>query len=296
MASPYARIGLDCVADCLAMDGYRVIRWQGPYARRFKFVASAIPDCDAAVIWNGLKPRYQSPVKTLKRKKIPFLVMEVGWYPQAGTYQIDSDGINVGASWVQTLLRQKSSMSSPVTLNQNGMDLLVIMQNDADSQITHFSPYFDRMSEFLRFLIGASYLPLRIRFHPRHPPGIRLKKLIRRHCDKLTVDRSPSLSSALDQALAVASVNSSSGVEAMDRQLPVLCFGESIYGVTGAVYRLNRDPEKTRHVTQELSQGRCDLDSALIQLVVSTIKSHQLPVEQIPKQIKPMIKSLVSGS
>jgi len=296
MASPYARAGLNCVAECLAMEGYQVTRWQGPYARRFKFVASTIPNCDAAVIWNGLKPRYQTPVKTLRRRKIPFLVMEVGWHPQKGTYQIDRDGINIGASWVKPLLTQNFATNSTVSLNPKGTDLLVIMQNDTDSQITHYSPHFDRMSEFLSFLIGASQLPLRVRFHPRHPPGFRLKMLIRRNHNKLTVDRSESLTSALGGALAVACVNSSSAVEAMERQLPVLCFGESIYGAIGAVYRLDRNPEKTRQVTRELSMGRCELDRGSIEAVISKIKSHQLTLDQIPKQVAPMMESLISSN
>lgn len=295
MASPYAGPGLDRVAASLRDEGYRVIRWQGPYARRFKFVASAIPKCDAAVIWNGLKSRYRTPVRTLQQRRIPFLVMEVGWHPQKGTYQIDCDGINVGASWVPPLLCRTFSQFTSIELNEQATDLLVVMQNDDDSQITHYSSYFSGMSDFLGFLTEASHLPLRVRFHPRHPPGFGVKRFIRRNQDKLTIDRSTSFSEALTRAVAVACVNSSAGVEAMERQFPVLCFGESIYRVPSAVYCLDKNREETARVTRELAGGRCELNRDAIDAVVSTIKSHQLTLDELPANVPPMIESLFTN-
>jgi hypothetical protein len=293
MASQYARAGLDRVAECLLEHGYIVIRWQGPYARRFKFVASAVPKCDAAVIWNGLKPRYRYPVKALQGRQIPFLVMEVGWHPQHWTYQLDSHGINCGASWVKDLLSRDFPRTSPIVIKQQASDLLVVMQNDGDSQISHYSPYFGRMSEFLGFLVEASHLPLRVRFHPRHPPGFGLRRLIRKHQHRLAIDHSPSFSEALVHAKAVACVNSSAGVEAMRLRVPVLCFGDSIYRVPGAVYCLDNNHAETNRVTRELSEGHCDLDDGAIEAVASTIESHQLSLEKLPLSVTAMIDSLL---
>ncbi len=293
MASQYARAGLNRVAEILSEEGYQVVRWQGPYARRFKFVASTIPPCDAAVIWNGLKPRYQLPVKTLRREKIPFLLMEVGWHPQKGTYQLDWQGINTDASWVSDLLQQKFPKQSPIQLSRLSSDLLVVMQNDADSQITHYSPHFKNMEAFLRFLIDVSKLPLRVRFHPRHPPGYGLRKLIRKNRHRLVIDQSNSLSAALDTAVAVACVNSSSAVEAMQRGVPVLCFGDAIYRVPDAVYCLSDDSNAVNQVTQSLLNGQCDLGIAAVEKVVSAIECHQLSLDELRIPLLRSIQSIL---
>ena len=212
------------------------------------------------------------------------MFVELGWHPQRGTFQIDPIGINSAASWVSQPL--VGSPDQPLQIKSSG-DLLVIMQDDADTQITHRSPYFLNMHQFVSHISEFSALPVRIRFHPRHQPSNEVVRFIADN--HIEIDRSATFYEALQSCRAVASVNSSSAVEAMANRIPVLCFGDAIYRHPGATYCLSSNGAMTRQATEQILIGESELFENLVTEMVDRILRKQLTIEQIPKQIPQLI-------
>jgi len=236
-----------------------------------------------AILFNGAHAKYRPVVERLRERGTPMLFVELGWHPQAGTIQVDPQGINADAAWVSQPLA--SIGRQPLRLQGN--DLLVALQHDRDTQITQHSPWFKNMLEFVEFVARASTMRVRLRKHPRHAADERLYAL----AEQLGCvwDMSPSFSAALEKCRAVACVNSSSGVEALSRGLPVLCYGKAIYRHAGAVYCLDDDPQATARVTEELRSGVCSVFEERVTEVLARIAEHQWRVEEMGARLPSLI-------
>ncbi|WP_425618639.1 hypothetical protein NA78x_002348 [Anatilimnocola sp. NA78] len=237
---------------------------------------------DLAFVWNGVKPRYLPSVRLLNQLGAKVVYVEHGWYPQAPTVQLDTVGVNVGASWSNKPLATRGR--TPLPVRPQG-DLLVLLQHDEDAQITEYSPWFANMAEFVEHVATHSTLPVRVRPHPRHPPSPALRQAVtsRGHA----WDTSPSLSAALETCRAVACVNSGSAIEAFTRRVPVLCFGESIYRHPGVVYCLDHEIEPLRMATNELAQGQSSLFVEAIEAILERVHANQFRITEL-NQVLPV--------
>ncbi len=275
---PNSREILDELAATCAHLGHDVRRWRGPLSGRVPF-SRRLPLCDVALLFNGAHHKYAKPVEQLRCWQTKLLFVELGWYPQLGTFQLDHQGINVAASWARQPLT--TTAHTPLPARSTG-DLLVLLQHDADTQITDHSPWFTDMHDFVLHLSQYSELPLRVRLHPRHPPSDRLLELLaeRRH----TIDDHSGLAHSLAKCRAVACVNSSAAVEALTQNTPVLCYGHAIYRHPRAVYCLTNDGDHTRQVTTQLANGQTEI---YIEPVREILQRNQ-----IGARLPPIIESL----
>jgi hypothetical protein len=285
---PNSRSILDELATTCSRLGHDVHRWRGPLSGRVPH-SRRLGRCDLAIIFNGAHHAYEKPIRKLRRWGTKLLFVELGWFPQLGTFQLDEQGINAAASWVNQPLVAAGLTKLPA---RPAGDLLVLLQDDFDTQITDHSPWFVDMYEFVEHLSQYSELPLCVRAHPRHPPSDRLVQLIaRRGC---RMDAGPNLSPALQECRAVACVNSSAAVEALTQRVPVLCYGRAIYRHEGAVYCLDNDGESTRRTTTSLAAGGSELYIESIGEVLERITAHQWRIEQIPNRLPAIVESFIS--
>jgi capsular polysaccharide biosynthesis protein len=291
---------LDRIAATCRHLGHDVVRWRGPLSGRVPYWRR-LAHCDLAILWNGSHPRYAPAVQTLRHRGTKLLFVELGWHPQRGTIQIDTQGINARASWAQatlttTLARSASegiAHRTPLSIRSRG-DLLVVLQLDRDTQITQLSPWFCNMRSFVEFVCQNSALPVRVRPHPRQ----QLDASFRQRVLQLggTWDNSPSFALALSSAKAVACINSSCGVEALAGGLPVLCYGQAIYRHPAAVHCLRDDPQATRDATSALASGTCPLFREAIEEVVDRILSHQWPVDEIHLRLPDLLRCTLAAT
>jgi Capsule polysaccharide biosynthesis protein len=269
--------------------GYQVTRWRGPLSGRIP-ESRWLPPCDLAIIFNGKHTTYQATRQVLQQRNTATLFVELGWYPQSGHYQLDSQGVNADASWANEPLPH--SKPEPLTLRDAG-DLLVLGQLNDDTQITAHSPWYRDLESFIRFLGTHAALPLRVRAHPLDPHRETLQQLARQL--GATWDISPNLTTALQTAKAVACINSSAAIEAMALGLPVLCFGDAIYRHQDLVYPLSNDADAVRAVTQELAAGRCELSASAMRAMVQRVQDHQWTPAQVPQRLAPLLELMLAN-
>ncbi len=287
--SPEAGAFLDSLAAACRQAGHRVQRWRGPRSGRVPHSRWMWPS-DLAILFNGTHQRYRPYHEQLDRWLAPRIYVELGWYPQQGQFQVDPHGINAAVSWAGQRLTAPCRTPLPVPPPDS---LLVVLQHDHDTQITHMSPWFGNMLAFVKHVAEHAALPLKLRKHPRHDLDPRLGKLAQEK--GLLWDDSPSLSAALETCKAVACVNSSSAVEALARRLPVLCFGKAMYRHPQAVLCLTDDGQQLASVTRQLARGRCDLFVESVDEMVERIVAKQWTLEDIPHRLPPLIDSLLTG-
>jgi hypothetical protein len=290
---PASGPALDRIAAVCRNLGHDTFRWRGPLSGRVPYWRRLF-DCDLAILWNGAHPRYQPAVAALQARGTQIVYVELGWHPQKGTIQIDTAGINARASWAAEPLRTTSR--TPLAVRQHG-DLLVVLQLDRDTQITQLSPHFGNMRSFVEFVSRHSALPVRLRAHPRQPAGTFDSRPLARgpQCGAAIWDDSPSLVAALAGAKAVATINSSCGVEALAAGLPVLCYGEAIYRHAGAVYCLTDDPQETLEATSQLAAGRCSLFREPMAELIARIAARQWQLDEIPKRLPKLLSRMLAG-
>ena len=284
---PAPALMLDALADTCRDLGHTVVRWRGPLSGRLPY-SRWLPACDLAILYNGSHRLYRPALARLAAFGAATLFVELGWHPQAGHYQIDPQGVNVAASWCRQPLR--ATNATPLALRSGG-DLLVLLQLNEDTQITENSPWFADMESFTRHIAAHSNMPVRVRPHPLDRTNALLREVV------ATVgaqwDPAVSLRESLQQASAVACINSSAAVEAMDLGLPVLCYGEAIYRQQGAVYCLTNQPAETSEITAQLRGGVCTLRRESVSEMVQRIQLQQWKPAEVPTRLPPLINHLL---
>jgi Capsule polysaccharide biosynthesis protein len=285
---PRAAVMLDAMANVCFDLGYNVERWRGPLSGRMPY-SRWLPVCDLAILFNGAHHAYRPALARLHAWGAATLFVELGWYPQAGHFQIDAQGVNAAASWSHTPLTHKPQV--PLKLRTAG-DLLLLLQLDEDTQITERSPWFANMQELVQHVVTHSALPVRVRSHPLAKIATSLKDFVT--SQGATWDTTATLANSLKAARAVACINSSSAVEAMAQQLPVLCYGDAVYRHAGAVYCMTNKEATTQQVTQELAKGYCSLFANAQQEIVRRIQDNQWTVTQLTERLPPLVGQLLS--
>jgi hypothetical protein len=284
---PTPRDRLDQIADVIRSAGYHVVRWRGPLSGRVA-CSRLVWDCDVAFLWNATPPRYVPVLRHLRRRGTTPFFVELGWYPQQSTLQVDHQGINADASWCREPLAAASQ--TPLPVRKHG-DLLVLLQHEGDTQITRQSPYFRSMAGFVGYLQRYARMPLRVRPHPAVPPSLEVRTLVGRY--GLAWDNSTSLDQSLGCCRAVACINSSAAVAALAAGLPVLCFGQAIYRHPGCVYCLNADGAALAEVTGELAAGQCQLARERVTGMLHRIVRRQWNLDDLSVHVPRLLERVL---
>jgi hypothetical protein len=285
---PLCKPVLHAIAGTCETLGHQVVRWRGPFSGRVPH-SRELRRCQAAFVWNGSHPRIAPAVQQLQASGAQVAFVELGWNPQRGTCQIDRQGINAAASWAAEPLVMEGS--TPLPLRQQG-DLLVALQLDDDTQVTKLCPWFPSMRQFVDFLCRHSALPVRVRPHPKAP----VDHALRRKTLELggSWDDSLNFAAAMERCRAVAILNSSVGLEALEQRLPVLCYGLANYRHAGAVHCLDNSPATTAQVTAQLADGICDLTLERARAAYDRVMSHQWRCAEIPQLLPPLLASMLA--
>ena len=245
--------------------------------------------CDLAILYNGAHRAYRPVLARLRARGAATLMVELGWLPQTGHYQVDPQGVNASASWANEPLEVEGN--TPLPLRRTS-DLLLLMQLDCDTQITEHSSHFASMEGLIRFVSASSELPVRVRPHPKSNQNVQLRGIAEACGAKW--DSSESLAESFASARAVACINSSAGMEAMAAGLPVLCYGKAMYRHAGAVYCLGGDPHETRSVTAELARGECSLVEEKVKALVRRVVEKQWTIAQVPQRLPELVEGLLA--
>lgn len=254
--------------------GHDVIRFRNEAPRT---------DFDSVILWNGQHPVYDSLIQHLHETGKPAIYVELGWLPQDGTFQVDTEGVNCEASW----LGEDIPSTTTEMLKCRDGDLLICLQTENDMQIRRHSPHFQNMATWLHTIQRNSALPLRVRFHPlAHPVG-RIWNLLLEH--EIPVDDSETVDEAFEGAAAVAVINSTCGFQAIEAGLPVLCFGEALYRRPFLVYLL-RNGIDIQQATEDVRDKRCHLSPVLMQNFIEVVKSKQWTLEDVRYRLGPMLR------
>jgi hypothetical protein len=246
-------------------------------------------DCDLAILCNGTTTGYRSVIDHLNRRGTDLLFLELGWFPQNSTVQIDASGINADASWVSET--QVDPGPTPISLRPTS-ELLVLLQHEKDTQITCHSPHFREMSGFVEHLARHSEMPLRIREHPRFPAGPAVSRVAAKY--GIPFERFSSLRESLQQCRTVACINSSAAVEALTQRIPVLCFGRAIYRDPSAVYCMGPQGSDVTAVTGELARGICTLSTEGVDAMVKRITEHQWSENTIRDRLPNFVENILN--
>ena len=266
---------LNLLAGAAVELGHQVCRWRHegqPWPDR----GTPVCPCDAAVLWNGFHPVYSRPRKQLKQWGARTIFAELGWLPQDGTFQLDPAGVNAGASWVAERVGQRTGELVQVASG----DLLVCLQDDNDSQMC-YSPWFAGAQPFLEHLAHHAQLPMRIRAHPLFPARGGAKRIVAGY-PRMTWDDSPTLDQSMGRARAMAVINSTCGLAALQAGLPLLCFGRAVYSQPGAVWQFDGTLKWTYSRTMQLKHRRCDLDRGTQQATLRWVLGHQYTAADLP--------------
>jgi hypothetical protein len=203
---------------------------------------------------------------------------------------LDLVGAGGLASWAEEPLKYKPI--GPLLIKPSG-DLLVVLRyeesgRDVDN-VRLLCPYFRKNIDWLDHIHATAEIPVRIRAHPE------MKELAAKGLRSLIEswgwewDTSESFLSACTNAKAVAVEDSTAGAQALEMNLPVLCFGRQVYRQLDAVYCLDGHKNKTHNAMQELKDGKCSLDIGAIKAMVNKIRAKQWypkDVDQFPERLR----------
>ena len=265
---------LDGLADALSQLGYGVVRWR----------SDDLPaDADIFVLWNGTHPIYDPMHATIRGR--PTLFVELGWLPQDSTFQLDHRGINSEASWAQ---RPPSYTPSRHLPKRDG-DLLVVLQDERDMQIRRpeLSPY-QQMLPWLKLLRAKSHLPLRVRFHPKAHANPNVVMWLAAHT-AVKIDQSDDLEDAMNGAAAVATINSTCGLEAIRAGLPVMCFGSAIYRVPYVCLPVEHGTDVAEW-TQAIKDGATALCPNAMGAFIGLVLEHQWTLDDLPHRLAKLLQ------
>ena len=107
---------------------------------------------------------------------------------------------------------------------------------------------------------------------------------------KWRLDDSPTLSDALQRFDVMATINSSSAVEALDKKALVLCFGQAVFRQRGALLCMGPDVGELRAVTQNLKNQPVWEEGQ--HAVVSAILARQWNEGNVRRKLHQLLESL----
>jgi capsular polysaccharide export protein len=208
---------------------------------------------DVLAIWNGTMPHLVPIVKQARAKNMKLCYIENGFF--GGTQQWDPQGINAGSTaatvpaevfagrpadpliWREAFQQRKVEYTAgqpPEPGDTNPLPARFAffpMQIEQDTQIQQYSPVFRSVENALQSVYEAlpDGLPLVVKEHPsartRDGSTARMQRYPKAiFCRHRTIDE------LLLQASCVVTVNSSVGLQALVRRVPLVTLGQTVYG------------------------------------------------------------------
>jgi len=277
---------LDRIVGPISDAGFKVIRCDSPMHSR----VTKLPNCNVIVVFNGTHPKYNKIIKQAKNRNIKVIYIELGWLPQRPYNQVDFSGINADASWVNNKLPDRQYL--PLKLRNNNK-LLVPLQNDRDVSIRCQSPWFADMFGFLKHLKKCSCMHIVVRKHPRHAKKTdkQILKFVANN-RKISWDKSATFLDALKGVRAVATVNSTAGLEAINAGYPVLCYGRAVYRREDVAICLENSKDDSKAAIKAIKHGDVSLNRANLQSFVKLVKSKQIHRKKTANVIISMLQGL----
>ena len=270
---------LDFVASAISWIGCKIER----------FPSYDIGDGDMVVMWGGLETNQKQHRMAHPGQR--YLFVENGWLPQEPCWQMDPLGVNALASWAVTPVQIEGG--EPLEVKQPAAPVLVILQDDDDSQIIEpaLSPAFRSMAQWLRFLANEAPGPMVIRKHPAAEVSAEVQGIVE-SCERMSWDESKGLDEALAKTAAMLTINSSCGVHALQVGMPLLTFGRSVWSsVTGASYNMLAGPrdlaDGVGDALAEIRRGVSSLNAVAQLFALRRILSNQWwPDDQLPMRME----------
>jgi hypothetical protein len=255
-----------------------VSRWYGDARRPF-------PECDLAILWGSLHPKYDAVCETLGGT--PRWFVQHGWLPKGSTVQLDPVGYDATAGWAQ----DPPCIVDGGRLKVSGSPMMVALQGDNYPGKDQFSPWFATVREFVAHLAEWSGIPMVLR---RHPAGSYDLDDIVESCPLMTWDTHESVADSIAVACAVATRHSTVGLEAIAAGKPVLCYGNAVYRLPGVAYEMTASGEYTALVTGMVARGHCMLTTNGQRQALRWIKSHQWALDEFPAVLRERLWTLAS--
>jgi hypothetical protein len=213
-----------------------------------------------------------------RQTKGQIIYLERGWTMDRNTCcQLDTRGTGGLASWAGEGLQW--SPTQPLDVKPDG-DLLVVLRYERSDgrpvdNVRELSPYFLDNLTWLEHIQAGCKMPVRLRPHPitkahRNSPLQHFAKMCGWEWDV-----EGDFVEATKRSKAVAVLDSTAGVWAMELGLPVLCFGIQVYRHPGVVYCLGNDVTKTKAAVDELMLGKTSLNKAAVEAMLAKIRAKQ---------------------
>ena len=207
---------------------------------------------DVVVMFNGFATE-TLPATTMLREKYPVFHVEQGWLPQKGNIYIDKLGTGARSIIARRIQELRESKVDDFDMgmaigelkasyrNHNtfknphpGKKFVVVpMQLEHDTSIIYDSPVFKTMNSLIAYLRKAfknTPYDVIVKSHPRE------KEKSWRAADGLLTERHASLNDMIahQDCAGVVGINSTSLIEALVHQKPVICLGRNVASGTGA--------------------------------------------------------------
>jgi capsular polysaccharide export protein len=270
------------------------------------------------VTWNGLLPCYARVVAEARRRGMRTAILEGG--ALRATYQVDPQGTN-GASTIVGLTPERitaypkaddtlyaQQTFTPRTVNVPDCrtplpgDLalprryvLLPMQTHGDTQLTHFcAERWRSMPCLLRDVVAA--LPPGVRLVVKEHPWEMQRdhyEAMRAEFPQVTWCRTRDMDSLLAGARLVVTVNSTVGVQAMLRRLPVVTLGLAFYSKSGLVADGTRDLPAT--IAACLKTPRIAYDAELRARFLTYLRNEYLIPEADTGRLARRIGDIFAG-
>jgi hypothetical protein len=241
-------------------------------------IFSALPD--VAVMWNGVHGRRGQISNELRKRGVPVLVMERGFFDRFNHTQIDHAGFNHTASWavdisgpppvggVGRFTRLIEIIGTPMPVRaRNRGHILILGQVSGDSQLC------DSEIRHARDLVSAvdniAGAGAELRFRPHPMDSWRSGRTA-------TIDGE--LSDAIDAARFAITINSNSANDALLRGCPVLCFGPALPCIAGVAIQTSLVGLKRN---MELMLGGWKPDSRRVRSYLHWLADRQWTIDEL---------------
>lgn len=249
------------------------------------------------LVWNGLK-RYQQRFLNLVRQLLPgseIHYLEAGWFPQAGTYYEDRDGVNAASSiarikpkpltpqefqGIESWKQKYRSSFGNYRISDQGY-YFVPLQLESDTNITLFSP-FKTMEEFLHWVVANTDSSRTIIIRP-HPLGDVSNSRLEKISPRIKINSTQSLQQLLAQAHAVIGINSTVLLESLIYNKPTFALGQGVFSSSEAIIIPSRETCISKRLEDAESISTSKMNSLLHYL--ANIQKP-IPNLRIPSRIK----------
>ena len=287
------KVAIQYSSVCAPLDYVAsMVSWIGCKIERFP--SYDIGDGDVVVMWSGMNLNQKQHRMAHPGQR--YLFLENGWSPQRPCWQMDYLGINALASWAVSPVQIEESSCLETNRFDPKAPVLVVLQDDKDAQIIEpsLSPAFHSMAQWLQFLADEAPGPMIIRKHPAANVSTEALGIVEA-CERMSWDESDSLEEAAAGASAMLTVNSSCGVHALQKGMPLLTFGNSVWSsVLGASYDILYGAgglaEAVGTALAEVRKGECSLNALAQFYALRRILSNQWWLnESLPMQMERML-------